>query len=98
VTWANSTRSARLPKDWHKRRQQAKRRAKGMCQAKVHEPDCDGIGTECDHVQRGDDHSLTNLQWLSTPCHMAKTKAEAAAGRAAAPKAKRQPEQHPGLI
>lgn len=45
----------------------------------MHEPECDGIGTECDHIERGDDHRLSNLQWLSGPCHHAKTLREAQA-------------------
>jgi 5-methylcytosine-specific restriction protein A len=69
-----------------------------MCEAEVHEPECSGEGAECDHRINNDDHSLSNLQWLSEPCHAAKTKLEAAAGRAAMPKAKREPESHPGLI
>jgi 5-methylcytosine-specific restriction protein A len=75
-----------------------KRRAKGVCEAKVHVAECDGIGTQCDHVIAGDDHSLANLQWLSGPCHAAKTKLEALAGRAKQPRARRDAEQHPGLI
>lgn len=74
-----STRSARLPRDWQAIRAQVKARAKGRCEAIRHHPDCDGIGRECDHITPGDDHRLTNLQWLSTPCHLAKTRAESAA-------------------
>jgi hypothetical protein len=74
--WVGSTRRARLPDDWPARVQAVKARAHGRCQATRHEPGCDGIGRECDHVKHGDDHSLANLQWLSTPCHKAKTTAE----------------------
>lgn len=81
--WANSNRRAELPPDWAKRRQQVKRRVGGRCQAEQHEPDCDGIGTDCDHIGDRHDHSLGNLQWLSGPCHAAKTKREAAARRPA---------------
>jgi 5-methylcytosine-specific restriction protein A len=80
--WSTSTRRQRLPSDWPKRRAVVKRRAQGQCQAQVHEPDCPRIGTECDHIIAGDDHSLSNLQWLSGPCHRAKTLAEAVKGRA----------------
>lgn len=76
MSWAGSTRRARLPSDWPTRRAKVRRRAKGMCEAKVHVPECDGYGSECDHIDQGDDHSLSNLQWLSTPCHAAKTRAE----------------------
>ncbi len=71
--WQGSTRRARLPRDWATRRAKVKRRAKGKCEAEAHVPECDGYGSECDHIDRGDDHRLSNLQWLSGPCHQAKT-------------------------
>ena len=89
--WATSDRRSRLPNDWPKRVAQTKARAKGKCQAVTHEPECDGIGRECDHIRAGDDHSLANLQWLSTPCHKAKTQADK-------PSHKRPAPQHPGVI
>ena len=91
--WSGSNRRQRLPKDWPQRRAAAKAKADGMCQAKIHEPDCNGIGSECDHVIAGDNHALNNLQWLSKPCHAAKTLREAQwhnVGRI------RPPEPHPG--
>jgi 5-methylcytosine-specific restriction endonuclease McrA len=53
-----------------------------MCEAQVHHPECDGTGNECDHIEPNDNHALTNLQWLSTACHKAKTLKEAQAARA----------------
>jgi 5-methylcytosine-specific restriction protein A len=38
-----------------------------------HVDTCDGVGTDCDHDQAGDDHELTNLRWLSNECHKRKT-------------------------
>src|SRR3546814_17860281 len=69
----HSTRSARLPSDWPKRRAQVKKRANNRCEARVHQPGCPGTGSECDHIIAGDDHSLSNLQWLSRDYHLAKT-------------------------
>ncbi|MFT3871556.1 MAG: hypothetical protein QM714_02750 [Nocardioides sp.] len=94
MAWETSTRRSRLPKDWAKRVTRVKRRARGRCEAKVHEPECDGYGRECDHIDSPDDHSPANLQWLSTPCHRAKTLAEAK--RARGGKALRPAERHPG--
>lgn len=81
--WVGSTRRARLPKDWAKRVAATKARAHGRCEGvsikgeqRWHVDGCDGIGAECDHDKRGDDHSLSNLRWLSTPCHTEKTKLE----------------------
>lgn len=90
--WANSNRRAELPPDWEQLRQVVKRRADGRCQAVVHVPDCDGIGTDCDHIDDPDDHSIDNLRWLSGPCHRAKTVAD---NRRARQRARRRPERHP---
>lgn len=96
--WAGSTRRARLPADWTTRREATRQRANGQCEGislhgepRWHVPDCDGHGTDCDHDQRGDDHSLTNLRWLSPPCHREKTKLEK-------PSRKRPTEPHPGRL
>ena len=91
MAWESSNRRARLPRDWAKRRELVKQRANGKCEAKQHEPECDGYGTDCDHIRQGDDHSLANLQWLSGPCHKAKTIADR-------PTRRRPPEQHPGRL
>lgn len=72
--WKNpSGRRQRLPADWDERRDAVRVRAHGRCQALTHQPECSGLGTECDHITPGDNHALTNLQWLSTPCHKKKT-------------------------
>ena len=76
TNWNSSNRGSRLPDDWPERRAKVRGRAHGLCQAKQHVPECDGIGTDCDHIIAGDDHSLDNLQWLSHPCHKAKTERE----------------------
>lgn len=67
-----------------------------MCQAVSHAPGCDGIGTDCDHIKAGDDHRISNLQWLSGPCHKAKTAAEALIGRGAGSR-KRPTPRPPGV-
>lgn len=93
--WANSTRNSELPPDWAKRRADVKRRAGGRCEAEQHEPECRGIGHECDHIGDKHDHRLTNLRWLSTPCHKARTQQQAKDARVTQA---RPPEQHPGLL
>lgn len=80
-----------LPPDWRKRREFVRARAGGRCEAEVHDPRCDGVGRECDHVGDRHDHDVSNLQWLSTPCHKAKTLADKQAW-------KLQPEPRPGLL
>lgn len=98
MAWSTSDRRYRLPRNWPDIKRQVKRRAHGLCEADQHQPNCDGIGTDCDHIIAGDNHSLDNLQWLSGPCHQAKTAAENAARNRANARMKRRPsEQHPGL-
>jgi 5-methylcytosine-specific restriction protein A len=98
--WETSDRRARLPKDWPKRRAETRRRANGRCEGislrgerRWHVDECNGVGTDCDHDKRGDDHSLSNLRWLSAECHKAKTQNEARLP----PKARPRP-RHPGVI
>jgi len=99
MSWATSDRASRLPHDWPTIRQAVKRRAKGRCEAEVHVRGCNGIGSECDHIKAGDDHSMGNLQWLSTPCHKAKTAADNAALRTARLAMTKRPlEAHPGRL
>lgn len=95
MPWATSDRRSRLPKDWAKRRRETQIRANNRCQATTHAADCNGLGSECDHIIPNDDHSPENRQWLSHACHLAKTLREAQAAR---PTRKRPPERHPGAL
>jgi hypothetical protein len=99
MSWATSDRRQRLPHDWEAIRAQVKRRAHDKCEATTHHPHCKGQGNDADHIEAGDNHSLSNLQWLSTPCHRMKTAAEAAARNRARNDARQKPrEQHPGRL
>lgn len=96
MSWDGSTRRSRLPSDWPQRVVTTKRRALGRCEGislhgedRWHVEDCAGVGAECDHDKRGDDHSLGNLRWLSTACHKRKTQLEK-------PQRKRRERRHPG--
>jgi 5-methylcytosine-specific restriction protein A len=95
-TWVGSTRRPRLPDDWPDLRAQAERRAGGRCEADTrlgipHHRDCNRLGSECDHIRQGDDHRPTNLCWLSTPCHRAKTARETRARNQARTHRRRTP-------
>jgi len=97
VAWATSDRRQRLPPNWQATRAQVRARAQGRCEATTHDPDCDGRGTDADHITPGDDHTPGNLAWLSGPCHMAKTARETAARNTARAAMRRRPiETHPG--
>lgn len=94
MSWSTSDRGSRLPADWDARVAKVKARANDRCEGKVHAPGCDGWGAECDHIISGDDHKLTNLQWLSKPCHARKTRLDNGLPKRLAI----QPEQHPGRL
>lgn len=99
IAWQTSTRRERLPRNWDQLRAHTRDRAGGRCEATAHHPDCDGWGTDADHITPGDDHTPGNLQWLSPPCHQAKTAGEAAdRNRERAAQRRRPNEQHPGRI
>ena len=91
--WVGSTRRARLPPDWPERRLAVLDRDGWRCQ--IRGPRCTGRATDADHIVRGDDHSLTNLQAACPPCHGRKSGQEGAAAR---PSINRPRERHPGLI
>lgn len=100
MAWRTSDRRTRLPHNWPAIRAQVRRRAGGRCEWAL--PDgtrCPTPGTDCDHRDRGDDHSLANLQWLCTPHHQVKTNQEnqdaLAERRALRP---RPTDEHPGRI
>lgn len=97
--WHTSDRRGRLPANWEAVRRQVAERAHYECQAKVHAVGCNGVGTDCDHIVPGDNHSLDNLQWLSAECHKAKTARESAERNTRRKQMRLHPsETHPGLI
>lgn len=92
---AVSPRKARLPDDWHARRHATLRRAGWQCQHVDNGIRCTNVATHCDHIERGDDHDLANLQALCAPHHHHKTALEGAAARR---RRTRPPVPHPGRL
>lgn len=94
--WVRSSapRKLTLPADWPERRFKVRLRAGGRCERQDGDVRCPAVGTDCDHIVRGNNHDLENLQWLCREHHNAKTSAE---GNAARPRLYRDPEPHPGL-
>jgi 5-methylcytosine-specific restriction enzyme A len=94
MAWTGSTRRARLPDDWAKRRAAVLERDP-VCQLRIV---CSGSpSTEADHVKPGDDHRPSNLQGVCLPCHLKKSSAEGHAARVWRPR-RRPTERHPGLF
>lgn len=99
--WETSNRKSRLPSDWARIRADVKARAAGRCEYVGRAGRCVLPGTDCDHIVRGDDHSLANLQWLCKKHHAIKSSREG--GSAPRKKKKRKnklagwnKEKHPG--
>lgn len=72
MVWATG-RSERLPRDWRHKRLVVLARQKWLCAY----PGCCLEAVEVDHIQRGDDHRLENLQGLCVKHHRQKTQGEA---------------------
>jgi hypothetical protein len=90
-----SERHKRLPADWRQRRQAVLKRCGGVCEV----PECQDRATDVDHVKRGDNHDLANLQGLCRHHHALKSSAEGnEQQRINRQRINRPPEQHPGLI
>ena len=99
MSWEFSNRGERLPSNWRQLRDLVRRRAGGRCEWNEQGQRCQEPGTDCDHITHGDDHSITNLQWLCAAHHLVKTQSEAARARARnRAKAKHPVEKHPGLM
>lgn len=99
MAWEGSTRAERLPPDWPKRRLRVLRRDGYRCRAiDPHTGErCGEPARDVDHVERGDDHSLDNLQALCRWHHARKSAKEGASARGPRPTQNRLPEAHPGL-
>lgn len=102
MAWSGERRK-HLPSDWPKLRAAVLKRDGYRCQWRM--PDgqiCAAPANQADHVVRGNDHRLQNLQSLCEPHHAQKSAREGGAERArliAANKRRfRRTEAHPGLL
>lgn len=99
MAWTTQARKAQLPPDWPRIRVRVLRRDRYRCQQR------NELGRLClepanqvDHIERGHDHALANLQALCRRCHAAKSSAEGVDARGPRPIQARAGERHPGLI
>lgn len=99
MSWEGSDRKSRLPSDWPRRRAEVKARAGGRCEVLMKSGKrCHDKGTDCDHVIPGDDHELSNLQWICDWHHKQKSSREGHDAYAAQRAKRLRPETpHPGL-
>lgn len=96
VTWQQqSRRRSQLPPNWTALRATVRARAGARCEhVNPNGQRCTTTGNQCDHITRGNNHNLDNLQWLCHAHHAAKTALE---GATAKPNRHRPAEPHPGI-
>jgi 5-methylcytosine-specific restriction protein A len=100
-SWAGSDRRERLPDNWLQLRQAVFARDGWQCVMRTPSGQrCPQPAQECDHINPGDDHSMSNLRSLCKPHHASITGAQGGSrvhkrARMAHP-LKRRPERHPG--
>jgi 5-methylcytosine-specific restriction enzyme A len=100
MPWAaDSPRRARLPADWATIRAAVLERDDYHCQHVWQGNACGWRASDVDHIVRGDDHSMENLQSLCSHHHKIKSAREGNAARWTPPTAhaRRPPERHPGM-
>lgn len=92
MTWETSNRKSRLPSNWFSLRKRVLARDSHKCRL------CGAKATEVDHIIRGDNHDMSNLQSLCADCHKAKSSSEGVSERQRKRMLRQRPkEQHPGL-
>lgn len=103
--WSGSDRKARLPRNWPslvatvRARAATPRHPSGQCEyARSTGRRCTAQGSDVDHIERGDDHRLENLQLLCRWHHGKKSSSEGnQAQHDLRATARRPSEQHPGV-
>lgn len=101
MPWSTSGRRAHLPANWEAIRRRVLARDGHRCMAAMRDGSrCPATATDVDHIARGDDHTMTNLQSLCAWHHKRKTAAESGAARRRHPRDRRTrpSEAHPGLL
>ena len=82
--WKGSKRKSELPSNWPKIRAKVLRHANYKCEQRLDDGSkCNEHANQCDHIRRGNDHSMRNLQALCEYHHAKKSSAEGAAALAA---------------
>ena len=97
MAW-NTDRKARLPRNWPQLRIRVLRRDRYACQWRGEDGRrCLEPANQVDHIERGDNHALSNLQALCAWHHARKSSREGVEARGPRPTTRREPEPHPGL-
>lgn len=95
--WENSNRRSQLPDNWNQLKAYIAERDNHRCQELMRDgTPCQDIGTECDHIEHGNNHSPDNLRMLCKWHHARKSSAEGNAARKTYTE-RRPKESHPGF-
>lgn len=98
MAWDSKKRKAQLPANWSALRRKVLDRDQHRCCATLPNGSrCSETAKHVDHVVRGDDHSMSNLQALCPKHHFQKSAAEGRAAQGPRPRQQRTSEPHPGL-
>ena len=92
TTDGQSKRKAELPKNWSALRKVVIKRDRGKCVW------CGEPGNQVDHIERGTDHSLTNLRLLCRACHMRRTGRDGGKSKRNVKRSHRKTSRHPAYI
>ena len=92
ATDGQSKRKAELPKNWSALRKVVIKRDRGKCVW------CGEPGNQVDHIERGTDHSLTNLRLLCRACHMRRTGRDGGKSKRNVTRSHRKTSRHPAYI
>jgi 5-methylcytosine-specific restriction protein A len=103
MAWSGDRRMQELPDNWKRLRERVLRRDGHECQMRFTDGKrCGEYANQVDHIVRGNNHELANLQALCDYCHKHKTGQEggaaSAASRVNAAGRFRRTERHPGLV
>jgi 5-methylcytosine-specific restriction endonuclease McrA len=99
MTWNPNQRKKQLPANWAALRKRVLARDGAQCcYLWPSGQRCPNAATHVDHIVRGGNHSMENLQALCAKHHFQKSSAEGRAAQGPRPTQRRPPEPHPGLI
>ena len=95
MSWDTSSRRSGLPSNWHLIRDRVLRNAGWLCE--IGYSCCAVEATEVDHINRGNNHQVSNLRAACKPCHARKSSAEGNSRRRQLKALRYRPtERHPG--
>lgn len=98
MSWKSAERKRELPANWEQLRLVVLERDDYRCRWIENGTRCNSHANHVDHIERGNDHRLSNLQSLCEAHHRRKTSREGKEARyGLAPRRGKRFEPHPGI-